>query len=70
MEATLTDMHRQTKRVFRQVQAGQPVRITEHGKLIARLVPESAPEEISLEDLQRATIRTEDVIERLREIRI
>lgn len=40
MNATLTEVSRNTKRVFRPVQNGQRVRITEHGKTIARLSPD------------------------------
>lgn len=40
MSATLTEVSRNTKRVFRPVQNGQHVRITEHGKTIARISPD------------------------------
>ena len=40
MKASLTEVSRNTKRVFRPVQNGQRVRITEHGKTIARLSPD------------------------------
>ena len=48
MQATLTEIHRQAKKVFRPVQAGQAVRITEHGKPIARIVPEVETVTVSL----------------------
>ena len=40
MNATLTEVQRNTKRVFRPVQAGQRVRITEHGKPFAHITPD------------------------------
>jgi antitoxin (DNA-binding transcriptional repressor) of toxin-antitoxin stability system len=40
MNATLTQVQRNSKRVFRPVQNGQPVRITEHGKPFARISPD------------------------------
>ena len=40
MNVTLTEVSRNTKKVFRPVQNGHRVRITEHGKTIARLSPD------------------------------
>lgn len=40
MNATLTEAHRDTRRVVRAAANGQTVRITEHGKPLARLTPD------------------------------
>lgn len=39
MEATLTDLRRQVRRLLRAATTGQEVIITEHGRPVARLVP-------------------------------
>ncbi len=39
MEATLTDLRRQVRRLLHAANTGQEVVITEHGRPVARLVP-------------------------------
>lgn len=44
MEATLSELHRETRRVIRPViHAGKEVVLTEHGSPVARIVPLGAP---------------------------
>ena len=56
MNATLTEVSRNTKRVFRPVQNGQRVRITEHGKIIARLSPDYPEIPMSAEEFRALPI--------------
>jgi antitoxin (DNA-binding transcriptional repressor) of toxin-antitoxin stability system len=61
MNATLTEVSRNTKRVFRPVQNGQPVQITEHGKTIARISPDYPTVTMSPEEFRALPISDEDL---------
>lgn len=52
MQATLTEVQRQARRVFRPVQAGQSVRITEHGRPFARVEPDYPVVTMSAEEFR------------------
>ena len=54
MQATLTDLQRSGRRVMRPVFAGQTVVITEHGRPVARIVPEIETLTVSPEEFRRA----------------
>jgi antitoxin (DNA-binding transcriptional repressor) of toxin-antitoxin stability system len=70
MQATLTEVHRGAKRVFRPVQAGRRVRITEHGKPIASIVPEYERVEITLAEFYRTELTDEAIREGLKESQV
>jgi antitoxin (DNA-binding transcriptional repressor) of toxin-antitoxin stability system len=61
MQSTLTEVHRNTKRVFRPVQNGQPVRITEHGKTIARISPDYPIVTMSADEFRALPISDEEL---------
>jgi prevent-host-death family protein len=67
MQATLTEVHRQAKKVFRPVQSGRPVHITEHGKPVAKIVPDYEQREISLAEFFSAELTDESILEGLTE---
>ena len=73
MQSTLTEVHRQTRKVFRPVQNGQAVRITEHGKPIARIEPDYPAITMTAEEFRALPISEEEfnqaVNEALAEIR-
>ncbi len=69
MQATLTEVHRQAKRVFRPVQSGQPVRITEHGKPFARIIPEHERRVVSLSEFYKAELTDAAILEAIHEAR-
>lgn len=56
MEATLTDVHRNAKRVIRRAEGGQTVSITDHGHLIAVIQPAAARRVVSLADFRAASM--------------
>ena len=59
MNATLTDVQRNSKKVFRPVQAGQVVRITEHGKPFARVSPDYPARTMTVEEFRALEISDE-----------
>ena len=63
MQATLTEVHRNTKRVFRPVQSGLPVQITEHGKPIAKIHPDYPTVTMTPEEF-RALPMSDDELDR------
>jgi len=69
MQATLTQIHREAKRVFRPVQAGQRVRITEHAKPIASIVPDCERKVVLLEDFFKSDISDAAIVEAVQESR-
>ena len=69
MEATLTDLHRATRRVVRQVLAGESVPVTEHGQTILRLVPDSDRVQVTPDELRAAEISDLAIIRAIAETR-
>jgi antitoxin (DNA-binding transcriptional repressor) of toxin-antitoxin stability system len=61
MSATLTDVQRNSKRVFRPLQSGQPVRITEHGKPFAKVSPDYPVVTMSAEEFRALPISDEEL---------
>jgi prevent-host-death family protein len=59
MNATLTDVQRNSKKVFRPVQSGQVVRITEHGKPFARVSPDYPTRTMTVEEFRALEISDE-----------
>jgi antitoxin (DNA-binding transcriptional repressor) of toxin-antitoxin stability system len=69
MQATLTEVHRQAKRVFRHVQSGQSAHVTEHGKPLAKIVPDYERRVITLEEFYQTDLTDEAILEAIRESR-
>ena len=67
MQATLTEVQRATKKVFRPVHSGHSVSITEHGKPVARIVPDCERQEVTLEDFFKSEITDEAILSALKE---
>jgi len=67
MQSTLTEVHRNTKKVFRPVQAGQRVRITEHGKPIASIVPDFPVLTMSADEFRALPISDEELDQAINE---
>lgn len=61
MNATLTDVQRNTKRVFRSLQSGQAVRITEHGKPFAKVSADYPVVTMSAEEFRALPISDEEL---------
>lgn len=61
MSSTLTDLHRLTKQVMRPVLAGQTVRLTEHGKTVARISPEYPTVTMTAEEFRALDIHSEEL---------
>jgi len=61
MHSTHTEVHRNTKRVFRPVQNSQTVRITEHGKTIARISPDYPIVTMSADEFRALPISDEEL---------
>jgi antitoxin (DNA-binding transcriptional repressor) of toxin-antitoxin stability system len=55
MEATLTQLRRQTRKVLRPVlQGARRVVLTEHGEAVAEISPKSSPDRVRALELLRA----------------
>ena len=67
MSATLTQVQRNSKRVFRPVQNGQAVRITEHGKPFARIAPDYPVVIMSAADFRALPISDEELDQAINE---
>jgi len=67
MPSTLTEVHRSTKKVFRPVQNGVPVFITEHGKPLARILPDYPVVTLSAEAFRALPIGDEELNEAINE---
>jgi len=67
MSSTLTDVHRNTKRVFRPVQNGHAVRITEHGKPIARISPDYPVVTLSADEFRALPLTDEELDQAINE---
>jgi len=61
MHSTSTEVHRHTKKVFRPVQNGSPVQITEHGRTIARIEPVYPVVTMSAEEFRAPTLSNEEL---------
>jgi prevent-host-death family protein len=69
MKATLTDLQRAGRRVMRPVFAGQTVIITEHGRPVARIVPETETLTVSVEEFRRSEISDKAILAAIDEAR-
>jgi prevent-host-death family protein len=69
MQATLTELQRETRKVMRPVVAGRSVVITEHGRPIARIVPEHETRLVSVEEFRRAEISDAAILAAIDEVR-
>jgi len=69
MSATLTDLHRATRKVVRRVLAGESVPVTEHGQTIFRLVPDSDRVRVSADKLREAEITDAAILHAIEEAR-
>ena len=63
----MTEVQREAKRIFRPVQAGKRVQVTEHGKPIASIIPDCAREVISLKEFFNTELTDQAIIEALKE---
>ncbi|MFM2294926.1 MAG: hypothetical protein RLZZ350_1339 [Verrucomicrobiota bacterium] len=61
MQATLTEVHRNTKKVFRPVQNGRQVTITEHGKPIANISPACPTVTMTMEEFRALPLSDEEL---------
>lgn len=61
MNATLTEAHRDTRRVIRAAAAGQIVRITEHGKPLALISPDHPVVQMTAEQFRALEISDADL---------
>lgn len=61
MKSTLTDLHRVTKQVMRPVLAGRSVKLTEHGKPVARISPDYPVVTMTAEEFRALPISDEEL---------
>jgi prevent-host-death family protein len=61
---SITDLRQHLQSYLKQVRAGEPIQITQHGKVVARLIPERDASEEAREHLRcwRVTARIGDVL--------
>jgi prevent-host-death family protein len=69
VKATLTELHRETKKVVRPVIQGQEVQLTEHGRPVARLKPDFERVVVSEEEMRKMEFTDEAILEAIREAR-
>jgi prevent-host-death family protein len=60
VQATLTELQRHPRKVMRPLHSGKSVVITEHGRPIARIIPEYETRTISMEEF-RSAIRSGEI---------
>ena len=63
MRATLTEVHREAKKVFRPVQNGKVVQISDHGKPLARILPDYPVQTMSAAEFRALEISEEELNE-------
>ena len=61
MQATLTEAHRDTRRIMRAAAQGQTVRITEHGKPLARINADHPVRQMTAEEFRALEISDADL---------
>ncbi len=61
MKATLTEVHREARKVFRPVQNGQVVHVSEHGKPFARILPDYPFATLSAEEFRALEISDDEL---------
>ena len=69
VKATLTDLHRETKKVMRPVLGGKPVAITEHGAPVARITPDYERVTLSEDEFRSLEITDQAILRALAESR-
>ncbi|MCX6903964.1 MAG: hypothetical protein NTW03_10915, partial [Verrucomicrobia bacterium] len=69
MEATLTELHREIKRVLRPVIQGQTVQLTEHGVTVACLKPDCQRVVVSAKELKQMEFSDEAILEAINQAR-
>ena len=69
MKATVTELHRETKRVLRTVIQGQKVQLTEHGVTVASLVPDYERVVVFEEEFHSMEFSDEAIVEALNRAR-
>jgi prevent-host-death family protein len=70
VKATLTELHRQTKNVVRRASQGQTVQLTEHGRPVAKLSPDSEVRTITPEEFMKLEFTDEAILEAIREAQL
>lgn len=61
MQATLTEAHRDTRRVMRAVSQGQVVKVTEHGKPLARITADFSVRKLTAEEFRALEISDKEL---------
>jgi prevent-host-death family protein len=69
MQATLTELQRHPRKVMRPLHSGKSVVITEHGRPIARIVPEVETRLVTLEEFCASEMSDEAIIKAIDEAR-
>ena len=69
MKATLTDLHRVTKKVMRPVLTGKHVSITEHGAPLARISPDYERVTVSLAEFGQLDMTDQAILDAIAESR-
>ena len=70
MKATLTELHRQTKRVVRPATQGQRVVITEHGQPVASIHPACERRVVTADELLKMEISDQSILDAIAEARL
>jgi antitoxin (DNA-binding transcriptional repressor) of toxin-antitoxin stability system len=67
IKATLTDVQRQTKRIFRHVAGGNSVPVTDYGEVVATIKPAAVRRVVSLDEFLAADISDAAIVEAVQE---
>ena len=67
IKATLTDVARDTKRIFRHVSGGNSVPVTDYGEVVATIKPAAPRVVVSMEEFMRTNISDAAIVEAVHE---
>ena len=67
MDATLTELRRDTTKLIRAVQQGETVQITDYGRPVAKIEPAYAVLEVSIEEFRKHKFTAQAILDAINE---